>query len=53
MTKALYVLKEGLYLVRKHKLHFFLPLLVVLGLLTLLVHELGSAYVIAFLYAGL
>lgn len=45
--------RESLYLIGRHRLHFLLPLLTVLALLSLLAYGLGSSAVIAFLYAGL
>ena len=53
IRKPFYILKESLYLVRKHKLHFFLPLLIVLALLSILVYELLPSFVVAFIYAGI
>ena len=53
MKKAVYIFKEIFYLVRKHKLAFLLPILIVLGCLSFLVYTIGPAVITSFIYAGI
>jgi len=53
MEKILYILREMLYMVRRHKLYFLLPILIVLVLLAFLVFYIGPSAVISFIYAGI
>ena len=53
MKKLLLICKEGYYLVKRHKLYFFAPLILALALLTFLVIELGPSALVSFIYAGL
>ena len=46
------VVKEAFYLVKRHKLLFLLPFLILLAALTILVIELGPSVVVSFIYAG-
>ena len=39
-------------MIRRHKLYFMAPLLIVLALLAILVFYLGPAAIISFIYAG-
>jgi hypothetical protein len=52
MKKLLLIVKEAFYLVKRHKLMFLLPFLVLLALLAIFAIELGPAMVITFIYAG-
>ena len=52
MNKIKLVVKEAYYLVKRHKLLFLLPFLIMLAVLTILVIELGPAALISFIYAG-
>jgi hypothetical protein len=52
MTKIAYILKESFYMVRKHKVYYLAPLLVMLAILTLIVFYIGPSVVISFIYAG-
>ena len=52
MRKAWYVLKETGFLIRRHKLYFLAPLLIMLAVLVLLAFYVGPATVITFIYAG-
>jgi hypothetical protein len=53
MKKILYILKEMFYLIRQHKLYFFAPLLIILGILAILVFYIGPSVIISFIYAGI
>ncbi|MFA5137964.1 MAG: hypothetical protein WC728_01935 [Elusimicrobiota bacterium] len=53
MKKTWHIIKETLYLVRKEKLMFLLPLLLVLALLAFFAYQLGPTVIVSFIYAGL
>jgi hypothetical protein len=53
MKKTLHILKEILHLVRKEKLMFLLPLLLMLALLAFFAYQLGPTVIVSFIYAGL
>ncbi|MFH1619566.1 MAG: hypothetical protein ABIG11_06635 [bacterium] len=53
MTKLLLILRESLLLVRKHKMYFLLPFLILLAFLALLAYQIGPGIVVSFIYAGL
>ena len=47
------VLSEMVYLIRKHKLYFIAPLLIMLALLVFLAFYLGHSFlIVSFIYAG-
>jgi len=52
LAKLLYILKELWYLIKKEKLMFLMPILVVLAIMAFLVYQLGPTLVISFIYAG-
>lgn len=52
MNKIKLVVKEAFYLIKRHKLLFLLPFLILLAILTILAIELGPAVVVSFIYAG-
>lgn len=52
MTKTGYLVKEMTVLIRKHKLYFISPMLLLLGLIAFLVYYLGPTAIVSFLYAG-
>lgn len=52
MKKVLYILKEMLHLIRRHRLAFLAPIFITLALLAFLVYYLGPAVIISFIYAG-
>lgn len=52
MTKIGYIMKEMLYMTRKHRLYVLLPLFMVLALAALLIYNVGPAVIISFIYAG-
>lgn len=53
MNKFTYILRETLFLVKKHKLAFLLPILIVLAVLSLLAYSVGPAVITSFIYAGI
>jgi hypothetical protein len=53
MTKIGYILKEAFYMIRKHKIYFLAPMLIILALLALIVFYIGPNAIIAFIYAGI
>ncbi len=53
MNKISYVFKEMVYLIKKHKLAFLLPIFIVLALLVFLAYYIGPAIVTSFIYAGI
>ena len=53
MKKILYILKEMLYMIRKEKLFFLLPIFIALALLAFLIYQIGPAIVVTFIYAGI
>ena len=53
MLKITYILKEAFYLVKKHKIYFLAPILLLLVLLTLIVFYVGPSVVVSFIYAGI
>ena len=53
MKKILYILKEMFYMIRKYKIYFLAPLLLILILLALIVFYIGPSVIIAFIYAGI
>lgn len=53
MTKIGYILKESFYMVRKHKIYFLAPLLVMLAVLALIAFYIGPSIIISFIYAGI
>jgi hypothetical protein len=52
MRKILYILKEMAYLIRRHRLAFLAPILIMLALLAFLVYYIGPALITSFIYAG-
>lgn len=53
MLKFTYILKEALYLVKRHKIYFLLPILITLAVLTFIVFYIGPSIIISFIYAGI
>ncbi len=51
-NKVIFILKETLYLVKKHRLYFLAPLFIALAILSFFVYYLGPAVVVSFIYAG-
>ncbi len=52
MNKVVYILKEMGYLIKRHKLAFLAPILIVLAILAFLVYYIGPAVITTFIYAG-
>ena len=53
MLKIVYVSKEMFYLIKKHKIYFLAPILILLLLLTAIVFYIGPSVIISFIYAGI
>ncbi len=53
MKKLLYILKEMLYLIRRHKIYFLAPVLVLFVILALVSFYIGPSVIISCIYAGL
>lgn len=53
MKKILFILREMGHLIRKNKLYFLSPVLIVLALLAFLVYYIGPAAIVSFIYAGI
>ena len=53
MRKLRFILRETLHLIRKEKLAFLAPILLVLALLAFFAYQLGPTVFISFIYAGL
>lgn len=51
--KIIYILKEMFYMIKKHKIYFLAPILIVLALLALIVFYIGPSVIISFIYAGI
>lgn len=52
MKKITYIFKQMLILIKKHKLSFLAPLLLILAFLAILVYYIGPAVIVSFIYAG-
>ncbi len=53
MTKIGYILKEEFYMIKKHKIYFLAPILIILALLAFIVFYIGPSAIISFIYAGI
>lgn len=53
MEKVVYIVREMLVLIRKEKLFFLAPLMIVLAFLAFLVYHVGPAITTTFIYAGI
>jgi len=53
MLKITYLFKESFYLIKKHKVFFLAPILILMSLLALLVFYIGPSVIISFIYAGI
>ena len=53
MRKIAYLLKEMIFMIKRHKLYFLAPILIILAILALLVYYIGPAAVVSFIYAGI
>ena len=52
MNKIKYIIKEMLYMVKKHRLYILIPILLALMIIALLVFYIAPAITISFIYAG-
>ena len=53
LQKLFYILKESFYLIKRHKLLFLTPLIIMLALLAFLVYYIGPTVIVSFIYAGI
>jgi hypothetical protein len=53
MTKIGYILKEMFYMIKRHKIYFLAPILVILAFLAFIVFYIGPSAIISFMYAGI
>ncbi|NQT90737.1 MAG: hypothetical protein HQ558_05735 [Candidatus Omnitrophica bacterium] len=53
MTKIGYIFKELFFMIRKHRVYFLAPILIILALLAILVYCIGPAAIVSFIYAGI
>jgi len=53
MGRIRLILRETFGLIRRHKMYFLAPILMVLALIAVLVYTVGPATLVAFLYAGI
>jgi hypothetical protein len=52
MKKVVFMIRNMLVLIKKHKLSFMAPLFIILAILAFLVYYIGPAVIISFIYAG-
>jgi hypothetical protein len=52
MNKIYYILEEMVALIKEHKIYILAPILIMLGLLSILVYYVGPTVVFTFIYAG-
>ncbi|MBD3264378.1 MAG: hypothetical protein GF375_04665 [Candidatus Omnitrophica bacterium] len=52
MKKIAYILKEMIYMIKRHKLAFLTPIFVILAILAILVYVIGPSVITTFIYAG-
>jgi hypothetical protein len=53
MKKVVYMIRQMLILIKKHKLSFLAPLFIILAVLAFLVYYIGPSVIISFIYAGI
>jgi hypothetical protein len=49
----MYILRQMLYMIRKHKIYFLAPLLILFVVLALVSFYIGPSVIISFIYAGI
>ena len=52
-TKIGYISREMLRMIRKHKVYFLTPVLLVLAVMAFLVYYIGPGVILSFVYAGI
>jgi len=52
MRKVIYIIKEMLHMIKRHKFFFIAPILIILALLAILVYYVGPAAIVSLFYAG-
>lgn len=53
LNKIAYILKEMCYMIKKDKLYFLAPILIIFALLTIVIYYIGPAAIMSFIYAGI
>ena len=53
MRRVRLILREVVYLVKKEKILFLFPILIVLALLAFFAYQLGPTIIMTFIYAGI
>jgi len=53
MKKVIYIAKESFYMLKKHKIYFLAPLLIMFAILALIAFYIGPSVIISFIYAGI
>ncbi len=51
--KIKYIFQEMWYMIRKERVYFLAPLLLMLALLAIFVYYIGHSVIVSFIYAGL
>jgi len=51
--KVIYIVKEMFYMIKRHKIYFLAPILILLVLLALVIFYIGPSVIITFIYAGI
>lgn len=53
MGRIRLIFRETFRLIRRHKVYFLAPILIILAMIALMVYSVGPAVFVAFLYAGI
>ena len=53
MGRIRLIFRETFRLIRRHKVYFLMPILIVLAIIGLMVYTVGPATFVVFLYAGI
>lgn len=52
MNKVLYLFKQMVQTIRRNKMYFFAPILLMMVALSILVYYIGPTVIVSFVYAG-
>ena len=53
MSKISYILKEMGHMIKKEKMYFIAPILILFAVIAFLAYHIGPAIIISFIYAGI
>lgn len=53
MNKIAYLMKETVYMIKRHRAYFLAPVLIILALLAAIVFYVGPSVIVSFIYAGI